>query len=84
MKPVAYYIGQLRIVDKVDHCVALLDFVKNHPTLGAKYGVRTSRLVYLPDKDGCFETLNTLYKPIEFSSTSEEFVTLVGVSNANS
>ena len=78
MKPTAYYTGPMTIsydyLYKVSR--AFLSFV-DHPTLGRVEGVTTSRIISPPDKMGCFETQNTLYKPIEFTFTSEEFITAV-------
>lgn len=39
----------------------LLD-AEGHPVLGHAPDIRTSRLVTLPDAEGTFETLNTIYK----------------------
>ncbi|NDB59073.1 hypothetical protein EB001_11540 [bacterium] len=75
MKPVVYYVGPACVVDRGDHSIVLLEFVSNHPTLGMEYDICTSRVISPPDKDGCFETKNTLYKPIEFSFTPLKFVT---------
>lgn len=78
MKPTAYYTGPMMVsYDYLkDVSRAFLSTV-DHPTLGKVEGVHTSQIISPPDKDGCFETHNTFYKPIEFSLTSKQFVTAV-------
>lgn len=78
MKPTAYYVGPVMVsYDYLNDVSRAFLSIVYHPVLGEVEGVTTSRIVSPPDKDGCFETRNTFYEPIEFSITPEEFVTTV-------
>lgn len=78
MKPTAYYTGPMMVsYDYLNDVTRAFLSIVDHPTLGRVEHVHTSRIVSPPDKDGCFETHNTFYKPIEFSLTPEKFVTSV-------
>jgi hypothetical protein len=66
-KPIVHYKGEAPIAPWLwnpECMVAYLDEVLDHPRLGKCYEVTTSKIVTFPDKDGTFETRNTIYKRV--------------------
>jgi hypothetical protein len=64
-KPIVTYSGKLNILPwdyNPKLIVARIELVLDHPRLGRCYDVRTTQIVAYPDKDGTFETRNTIYK----------------------
>jgi len=68
IKPIVHYSGILLIREwfysKKDNIsyIAHLEQVYDHPKLGYCKDVRSSSIVKFPDKEGTFETRNTIYK----------------------
>jgi hypothetical protein len=65
IKPIVHYKGEATIAPWLwnkDCIIAYLEEVIDHPRLGRRYQVTTSQIVTRPDKDGAFETRNTIYR----------------------